>query len=284
MVFTGKFTENRSPTRQFLLLAAVFSLSFAFLGCAGQQPGSLNQTINTSALTAEGTSGQTQAQALEKNSLRPNSNLPASVFALLPPLPKDFFEKRGLFKSGKISLKEFGDLGEDYWKQPEAFQNFEEYAVREMLNPPAGRWGAKGYGAFPNEFTARAKPGDSVETIVFFKTSWLVESYQGMELSYSVSSGGQQQPAQGISVEITPKEFLLEPAYPVFSKGWVQKVSVKAVVSTQAQEGEYDITIDPVKPQQNASLEWSKKNQPYLDAGGVGLSRPFFKISLTVKR
>jgi len=114
--------------------------------------------------------------------------LPSITFANLPPMPVDFFEKLSLFRSQKISLQEFANLGEEYWLQPETYPNFESYAINAMLNPPAGRWGAQGFGAFPSYFSGETKPGGTFETTVFFKTSWLVESYQGIRLDYKIDN------------------------------------------------------------------------------------------------
>ncbi len=201
---------------------------------------------------------------------------------MLPPLPNDFFGKLALLRSQKMQLKEFSESGGEYWLQPEVYPHFEDYAIGAMLSPPEGKWGARGYAVYPSDFSASLEPSESVETVVFFRTSWLVESYQGIRLDYAVENltYAPQGFENAFQMDISPQEFLLGPAYPVFTSNWAERVKIK-VNAGNAPPGEYLVSFTTVKPFQ--SEVWSASYPAYFDGGGVGLSRPFFKIRLVVK-
>jgi len=204
------------------------------------------------------------------------------TFSQLPQMPGDFCYKLRDMRNRKMTLSEFASLGEAYWRQPELQPNFESYAIKAMLNPPQGRWAANGYGAYPADAVAEIKPGETFEKTIFFKTSWLVESYQGIALDYGIESVGEAKPGfeSEFEVKISPGEFLLGPAYPVFDRNWTEKVDVKVRIAN-AEPGEYLISFKPVKPSQSAA--WGQAYPHYFDATGFGLEKPFFKIRLIVK-
>ena len=205
--------------------------------------------------------------------------LPNVTFSNIPSLPSDFFEKRSLLRNRKLNITQFE---REYWIQPEFYPNFEEYAISEMLNPPENRWGAMGYGAYPSGFTAATKAGETVKAIVFFHTSWLVESYQGISLDYAITNLTMVPPGfeKGFAIEITPSEFLLGPAYPVFGRNWAEKVEITTTVGS-VPAGEYEINFNIAKPSKSA--EWKEAYPHYFDATGFGLSKPFFRMRLSVK-
>ncbi|HIH20321.1 TPA: hypothetical protein HA244_03560 [Candidatus Micrarchaeota archaeon] len=232
----------------------------------------------------EGNTTDTRSDGQVQASLTRDS-LPPPLFSLLPEMPEDFFEKREQIRNGKITLGQFSDLGESYWLQPEFYPNFEDRAIGEILRPPSNRWAVQGFGAYPSQASAQAKPGQRLAINVFFKTSWLVESYQGIRLEPTAQNRSQIASPdfqKNIRVEISPQEFLLEPAYPAFSKGWAKKIGISISISPEAEEGEYEIGFNPVKPLANE--EWGSQHRAYFSATGFGIGRPFFAVKLSVKR
>ncbi len=209
--------------------------------------------------------------------------LPQQTFDFIPALPGDFCERLGDLRSRKTTLQEFSQLGEAYWRQPELQPNFEDYAIKAMLNPPQGRWAANGYGAYPSDLVVELKQGESREGIFFFKTSWLVESYQGIALNHVIlhANGSVFKGKQSIRISYSPDEFLLGPAYPVFDENWVEKISLEISVDQGTPPGEYLVSFNVKSPKRNR--QWAGLYPNYFDASSFGLQKPFLKARLFVK-
>ncbi|MEM4255275.1 MAG: hypothetical protein QXR53_03010 [Candidatus Norongarragalinales archaeon] len=226
---------------------------------------------------------QTPGQAPASCDASARNSLPPNTFDNLPDFPRDFCEKVGDLRSRKITLQGFSELGEAYWRQPELQPNFESYAIQAMLNPPEGRWAANGYGSYPADFVVELKHGQSWEGVFFFKSSWLVESYQGIALNHIILHANESvfKGKQSIRVSYSPDEFLLGPAYPVFDENWVEKISLGIKLDEGTPPGEYLVLLNVKSPKRNG--EWAGAYPHYFDASSFGLQKPFLRIRLFVK-
>lgn len=225
--------------------------------------------------------------------------LPAIAYSNLPPFPKDFYPIRVLTQYGV--LDDLDSLGEEYWKQPEFYPGFEGQGVQMMANPPIDRWSASGFRSYPADIQAEVSPGSSFTRVIFLSTSWLVETYQGMELyayypsetsspypdlngSYSIAQDPEAA-ARYFRTEVDPSLVLLEPAFPIFSSEWVKKIRVKVSVSPDTPSGTYAIGINARPPPGDIARQWVRKYLTYYTSGGTatGVGRPYYQIIVTVR-
>ncbi len=226
--------------------------------------------------------------------------LPGVVFSKLPPMPKDFYTVKLLVEKGIFT--DMKKIGEAYWKQPEFYPNFESQGVPLYQKPPVDRWAAFGLGSYPSEILVLSPRNNEFEINFFMYTSWLVQTYQGTRLYYDFPAHGEtllsefpdgtrnitQDPEKArrhFEVELVPEDVLLEPVFPVFENGWVQKVRVKVKVR-DAPPGRYYIAIGGQSPSQELAQEWLWKYKTrYTDAannfGGTG--RPWEAIYIEIQ-
>lgn len=240
-----------------------------------------------------------QGAAVGAQSKRPDY-LPSIVFSKLPPMPKDFYVVDLLVDKGIFT--DVNRIEEAYWKQPEFYPTFEDQGVELYQHPPQGRWAAFGVGSYPSELIVLSPRNNQFEVAFMMYTSWLVETYQGTKFNYGFPKSGNillsdfpdgsrdviQDPAvvkEYFDVEITPNEILLEPAFPLFEKNWVQKIKVKVKVK-DAPPGKYLIGVGSEAPSKEKADEWLwKYKNRYTDAavsyGGIG--RPWFSIFIDIQ-
>jgi len=201
---------------------------------------------------------------------------PALIFGELPAFPTDFYTKQNLLLTGKI---DFNELGEEYWKQPEFYPNWgtglqnrkQRYTDPMFYDVEKGvfkRFGAWGYGAYPASRGMQLSAGSEKEFQVIWYTGWTVETVQGFSLVAEFTGqtnaslpGGVQTIVQdselaknALTIEITPKNFEIGRAFPLFSNNWAVKANVRVTVAEDAEQGTYFAVIHPVAP----SPEFSK--------------------------
>lgn len=241
---------------------------------------------------------QRRLQAFQEGpvSKRPDY-LPKELFANLPPFPEDFYAMKVLVEFGKIP--DLGRVGEEYYKQPEFYPQFETNGVQMMQNPPVGRWAPYGYGSYPSE-TLVATTNDTEFTVyTYFHSSWLVESYQGLGLvpvfpavanmlQNEFPDGARyvaQNPNEAqkyFDVSITPGAILLEPAFPVFGKNWAQRVAMKIKVKG-APKGRYVIGIGIGSVPKELDAQWVWKYKTAYNTGGMaGIDVPWYQAFIQV--
>jgi len=241
------------------------------------------------------------AEALERGETfeqdRPDY-LPENMFSLLPEFPKDFYSVRQLVRTGTIS--DFGELEEEYWKQPEFFPNFEDIGLPILQNPPKDRWGAQGYMTYPADTLSMVRPGEQLDVYFFIKSSYLVETYQGIMFDHSFPSsaqvtggelpeGGtavQQDPettASYFTVEITPNPFILEPNFPVFRPKGTVRMKATITASPETPPGNYVVAFDTIEvPEEQESLWIKQYLNRYVSGTMTKLSKPYHQAFLTV--
>jgi len=203
---------------------------------------------------------------------RPDYGLNTSIFENLPPFPKDFsvIDKQ-------VESLNFDNINitENYYKQPEFYPTWESSGVGGFKSPPQGRIGILGMGAYPADRAINMNRSGEATVVVFFHSSWLVQTYQGMTLTVINPN------PEYFDVNLDKNELLIGPNYPRFDKDWTQKVVIK-IRSKSVPAGNYLIGVNPTSPSRGKSIEWSQKYTPYIDFFS-GLDRPYVKIKVNIE-
>jgi hypothetical protein len=220
--------------------------------------------------------------------------MPENVFANLPPYPDNLNEVKILVSYGKI--KDLTTIKENYFKQPEFYLNWDPAGISSFFEPKEGYFGALGFGAYPADIVATVKPGEALKLGTFFKTSWGVQNYQGMQLvpvfpEKAESKMGNQEVEQDpqevrdyFDISIEPGIFLLEPAFGVFEKDWVRNVSVIIKIKPNTPSGKYAVGISPITPPSEFDDQWTiEYGLRYVSVGGHSIGRPFFQVFIEVQ-
>ena len=225
--------------------------------------------------------------------------LPSIVFSKLPPFPRDFYSVRLLLRYGKFT--DFNKFGPEYWKQPEFYPNWEAQGVPLYQHPETGRWGAFGVGSYPSEIVVETPKTGTFEVPFYMFTSWSIQTYQGMSFTYGFPKSSFAEFAQYadnsknvtqdpdvvknyFDVEITPKEMLLPPNFPIFEQDWSQRVAVKVRVKNPP-SGHYVIGIGTAPPSRASADKWLwQYRERYTDATSTmaDIGRPWFRIFIDV--
>jgi hypothetical protein len=220
--------------------------------------------------------------------------IPDKVFAKLPPYPKNLGEIKIMIEYNKI--KDLTTIEEEYYKQPEFYLNWNPSGINSFFNPPGGYFGAFGFGAYPGDTVATMKPGESLKLGTFFRTSWGVETYQGMQLA-SVFPENAESITAGLKIEQDPKKvrdyfdvsiepslFVLEPSFGVFEKDWARKITVIIRVKQNTPSGKYVVGITPIAPPSEKEDKWlTQYGLRYVSAGSHGVGRPFYQVFIEVQ-
>jgi hypothetical protein len=186
------------------------------------------------------------------------------IFADLPPIAKDFSEIAYLLANGKYFA--IGFLEEEYYKQPEFYPNFKEYGLRYWMQPDPKYWTPHGCGSYPAEQWATIKKSDEFVGVVFFYTSWGVQTFQGLTLMPNSEA------RKYFDIEITPQTFLLEPAFPKFYENWAYKIVIRGKPKPDTPPGTYQIGINVESPPADKRAEWEfKYRNIYFDAVAAGI-------------
>ncbi|MCK4589613.1 MAG: hypothetical protein KAT77_04160 [Nanoarchaeota archaeon] len=278
--------------RQIIAAFVLVAVLLAATGCIEEEPKpyspELEERIGT-ALSNDSISGV---------SIRPDY-LPREMFALLPEFPEDFYQMRSVVRSGRIV--NLGEIEEKYWMQPEFFPNFEEIGLPLLQNPPVNRWGAYGYATYPADTVSTLVPGETLEFYFFMRSSYLVETYQGIWLetlfpseatittgaslldgSKSVTQNGTEA-AQYFTVEVAPNPFVLEPNFPIFRREGISKVKVLVTALEDTPPGNYIIALDTGQVPEEYSRQWLNQYlNLYVEGSMTKISRPYHQAFITV--
>lgn len=210
----------------------------------------------------------------ETSGKRPYYNLSPDIFSSLPGWPDDFYSVDSSV-SRLIDLENLKDINEKYYKQPEFYPTFETQGIEMIKSPPPNRIGVSGMGAYPGEQSFSVRKGDTFTAAAFFHASWLVQTYQGVEILQTYD-------AEYFNVSINPERFVLGPSYPVFDKNWAQRITVSVIVKNGTPSGRYIIGIDPDAPSEEDSQAWrSQYGSMYVNAFS-GIDRHYIAISIDV--
>ncbi|MDD5163369.1 MAG: hypothetical protein PHD95_04135 [Candidatus ainarchaeum sp.] len=203
---------------------------------------------------------------------KPVSEIPAyfglnneqEIFEALPEIPSDFSDIAYLLAQGKYF--DLGLLDERYYKQPEFYDNFKTLGVRYWTRPDPKYWVANGYGTYPAEQWDSLQIGqrEDFKGVVFFYSSWGVQSFQGVSLSPDSES------QKYFDIQITPKTFLLEPSFPKFGKNWAYKIEIAGKLKPNTPPGVYHVGINVEVPPNEFRSKWALEHKNiYFDAANA---------------
>lgn len=220
--------------------------------------------------------------------------MPEDVFANLPSYPDNLNEVKILVRYGKI--KDLATIDENYYKQPEFYLNWDPAGINSFFEPTEGYFGALGFGAYPADVVATVKPGEALKLGTFFKTSWGVQNYQGIQLvpvfpekakSEMGDEEAEQDPEKArnyFDVSVEPGLFLLEPTFGIFEKNWVRNVTVIIKIKPNTPPGKYVVGVSPIAPPLEFDDRWTiEHGLRYVSVGGYDVGRPFFQVFIKVQ-
>ena len=200
------------------------------------------------------------------------------IFATLPKPADDFSEVAYLFSSGKYYS--IGYLDESYYKQPELYPNFKTTGTRYWTRPDPKYWTTGGYGSYPAEQWDVLTVGEREEfdAVVFFYTSWGVQTYQGVTLQPSAET------EKYFDITITPQTFLLEPTFPKFGNGWAHRIEVHGEMKKGTPPGSYKIGINVETPPKEFIEKWEfeHRNLYFNAASAIGPSGNQIQLNIDV--
>jgi len=220
--------------------------------------------------------------------------MPERAFAKLPPYPNNLGEIKILVRYGRI--RDLTTINEEYYKQPEFYLNWDPEGIGSFFNPPGGYFGAFGFGTYPADTVATMKPGEVIRVGTFFKTSWGVETYQGMQLTTTFPEHAESKTAEMdvyqdpektrnyFDISIEPNLFVLEPTFGIFEENWVRNITVVVKVKDDTPPGNYVVGITPIAPPSEIEDEWLiEYGLRYVSAGAHGVGRPFYQLFIEVQ-
>jgi len=199
------------------------------------------------------------------------------IFGGLPKQADDFSEIAYLFANGRYFAIEY--LDESYYKQPEFYPHFKEYGLRYWTEPDPKYWVPQGYGSYPAEQWTTMGKNDEFTAIVFFYSSWGVQTFQGVTLMPDSTS------KEYFDIEISPQNFLLEPTFPKVYDNWAYKIVVKGKPKAETPTGTYTIGINVESPPEDIRSKWEFEHKNiYFDAvaGGIGPSGNQIQFNITI--
>lgn len=236
----------------------------------------------------------------EVKDLRPSYPLPKSMFAQLPPFPENFSEIDFLLEKGL--LKNIGEFGPEFWKQPEFYPGFEDsiskinQSLEEFSRGGFRYVAAYGYGVYPGDYSVAVKRGESITVTTFFHSSWQVENWQGTQLEVAFPASGEvfgtpvtQNPAdaeRSLNIGLSERVILFDPTLPAFGSNWTHRIAVTIRANPDAKSGIYLVGVNAARPPYEMSQAWLRQYRTrYVDvAGGFGTigSRPLFQVLVEV--
>jgi len=172
---------------------------------------------------------------------------PLDYMKNIPPKPADFPLIMREMESGYIDLS---DLNESYWLQPDFYPNWDR-AKRFYDQHDYSRWGVYGHGAYPANPEVvfnTTKQGSWISFDVLYRTGFGIETWQGVKLV--------PEDNEYFNVKITPNQFLLEPTFPVFMRGWVKKITINVTIKKEPPKGDYTININIMPPDKEQAKKW----------------------------
>ncbi|MBD3260058.1 hypothetical protein GF371_05540 [Candidatus Woesearchaeota archaeon] len=233
----------------------------------------------------------------EQISERPDY-LPPAMFKELPKFPKDFYRVRTLVRIGRIADLE--NLEPRYWLQPEFFPEFEKIGVPLLLDAPTDRWGAYGISSYPGDSIANIVAGDTLDLYFFIKSSYLVETYQGVHLVPKFPQNAEipegvtfpdgtkevlnpEDVEDYFDIEISPNPFILEPNFPIYQVNGTRKIQVKITPREDTPLGNYVIAFDTGEVPEEKEQEWQRQYLNLYASGSMTkIERPYYQVYFTV--
>ncbi len=285
-------------TKTTITIIATITLLIALSGCGAKELGT-KALVKEKAYSPELEQRIAQEEIKEKPGEKRPDYLPEKMFASLPAFPTDFYNVRTLVRTGRIT--DFANLEEKYWMQPEFFPHFEDIGVPILQNPPKDRWGAYGIATYPGDSAGSIAQGESLDFYFFIKSSYLVETYQGINLEpvfppeAAIEEGFEfpdgtkkvnQNPTLAkkyLTVDVSPNPFILEPNFPTYHFNGTRKVKVTITVAKDTPPGKYVIGLDTGKVPYDDEQRWLKEYLNLYTSGGMTkIDRPYYRAFIQV--
>ena len=185
--------------------------------------------------------------------LIPRTTASINRFEIIPEKPNDFDAYTREIWSG--GLTDLCEIDESYWMQPEFYGNTWDNAKEKFYtNPDYSMWGIYGQGNIPRKISYTLTDftkGDEFELCSFFHNGFGIWTYQGFKLIANEN--------EYFDIQITPNELTMSPTFPVFEKGWTQKIKIKIIAKKEIPKGHYSFVINPMPPSFDYSKEETKR-------------------------
>lgn len=180
-------------------------------------------------------------------------NSEQDIWGSLPRPPNDFGETGYLIATGRNYA--IGSLDESYYLQPEFYPGFKNNGLRFWSDPDPRYWAANGFGTYPADQWDSLQIGEREEftAVVFMYSGFGVQTYQGVKLAPTAAS------QENFDISVTPDVFLLEPTFPKFEEGWVQRVVVMGKLKPGTKPGNYVVGLNVEVPPVEKLQEWQFK-------------------------
>ncbi|MBI4043998.1 MAG: hypothetical protein HY393_04300 [Candidatus Diapherotrites archaeon] len=170
------------------------------------------------------------------------------LFSRLPGIPIDFSETVYALRSTAT----YASISESYYEQPEFYPSFLLEGILRWAYPSPSENPLNGYEgyAIEEEIPLEVNAGKSFSVDTYWHAAYGVKAYQGFSLVRAPNAPSE------IKVQFESSATLLAPAWPVFEKGWAQKVRVKGSIHPSALPGLYTLELQAVKPAEQEIKNW----------------------------
>ena len=180
------------------------------------------------------------------------------IFKELPDHPEDFVIIKRAIEVGETT--NVCNIKEDYYKHPEFYPTWEQGKEMFYDDHDYSRWGVHGYGTYPADVGAtisNLKKGESIDFCTLMKTSYGIETYQGVKMVFDNS--------EYFDIEIVNQEFakyenhfIMYPTFPEFHKNWSKKLHIRITAKQDIPVGNYPMGFNLATPNRdfNEEMVW----------------------------
>ncbi len=187
------------------------------------------------------------------------------------PSKTNTFEKEKEWVNGGEGVL-LGIIDENNYQQPDFYPTFETSGKKTWINAMGEKSYVLGVMSTPADQEAvLTNEIREFETYLFVGAGWGTTTHQGVKLRAAVEPN-----ESGITIAITPNEFLVGPTFPIIDENWIERVHIEGSVSPEAKEGKYTITIlldNPTEQNENewvtTHTEYARANTSFVDPRGL---------------
>lgn len=194
------------------------------------------------------------------------------LFSELPSKTEKFEIIKRAIEKGETT--DICNVEREHYIHPEFYPTWEQGRKIFYDDHDWSRWGVHGYGAYPADVgmgVTNLKKGESIDFCTLFKTSYGIETFQGIKMILDDS--------EYFDVEIINQEFpeytnhfIMYPTFPKFHKDWVRKLHIRVTAKQDIPLGEYIIGLNVAAPNDdfNNKMVWeilmsdTKRDETYV--------------------
>ncbi len=171
-----------------------------------------------------------------------------SIFDQLDTPPPDYEEEKNWMYDG--NSESLGWISQETYQQPEFYPTFSTSGINAWVKAPATLQFSMGLIGTPAKQITALPPGKKeFSTYLFVGSSWGVTARQAGSLHYDI------EPDANITIDFSPNTFFLGKSFPVFEKGWVERIHLRGTINENVEPGTYYITVLATPP--NPEVEWN---------------------------